>query len=111
MTYPELELETYEEPAHYIAFDLNGNGKMLANFGLRLCGWSVRNLSSTTLATFDVYDGTDSSGTAIFPVSLAANESSREWFYPGGILMANGLYVNVTAQEVKGAVFYRRHRG
>jgi len=111
VTWTEFELETREDPVFYETFDLNGNGKMLANFSVLFCGWSLRNLSASTLATLDIYDGTDASGTSIFPVTLQSNESSREWFYPGGVLFKNGIYVNVTAQEVKGAVLFRRHPG
>jgi len=107
----EFELEVREDPAHYIYFDLNATGKMLTNFAVVMCGWSIRNISSTTLATLDVYDGTDATGNPLFPINLSANETSREWFLPGGVLMLDGVYVNVTAQEVKGSIFYRRHWG
>ena len=107
---PELDLEVHEDPAHYAAFDLNATGKVIFGFAVRLLGWSMENQSSSTLAHADIYDGTDTSGTALFAINLAGNQSGRDWFGPGGILFKNGLYLNVTAQEVKGAVFYRRHR-
>lgn len=109
---PELDVELVEveEPAHYVTFDLNATGKILFNFAVVVYGWSMRNVSATTEATLDVYDGTDTTGNVIFPVNLAGNETNREWFNRG-VRLESGLYVNVTAQEVKGSVFYRRHRG
>ena len=110
MTFQEIDLEVHEEPAHWVNFDLNGTGKTVLGFSVKLLGWSIRNLSSTTLATLDIYDGTDTSGAVVFPITLQSNESSREWFWPGGVLLKNSVYVNVTAQEVKGALFYRHIR-
>lgn len=110
MSIQEFELEVREDPAHWVNFDLNGVGSKLLGFSVRLVGWSIRNMSSTTLATLDIYDGADTSGAVVFPITLQSNESSREWFYPGGVLMKNAVYVNVTAQEVKGSLLYRHVR-
>lgn len=107
---PELDIEVREEPAEYVYFDLNGAGAAVVQFALIVYGWSMRNVSATTEATLDAYDGTDATGKIVFPVNLSGNETNREWFNRG-VLMRNGLYVNVTAQEVKGSIFYRRHRG
>jgi len=107
----ELDLDVIDEPADHIEFDLNGTGKAITNFAIILYGWSMYNVSTTTLATVNVYDGTDTSGSIVFPINLAANQSGRDWFGPGGIWFRNGLYLNVTAQEIKGSVFYRRHHG
>lgn len=108
MSLAEVEVEVTEEPAHWQNFDLNATGKMMFNFSVVLFGWSIRNISTTTEALLDIYDGTDTSGVVVFPVNLAGNETNRE-FWNRGVLMRNGVYVNVTAQEVKGSLFYRRH--
>lgn len=110
MVQPELDLEVREDPAHWINFDLSGAGAVVLGFAVVLYGWSVENNSTTTEAAFDIYDGTDTSGKPVFPVRLSGNETSREWF-DRGVAMLNGVYVNVTAQEVHGALFYCRHRG
>ena len=108
---PELDIEVRGEPAHYVAFDLNGTGKVLVNYQVTLFGWAIRNVSSTTEATADIYDGTDTSGTVVIPANLAGNEVSVVWLGPNGVRFRNGLYLNVTAQEIKGCLFYRRHHG
>lgn len=106
---PELDLEVHEEPAHYIAFDLSGAGKMLTNYAIVLYGWALKNPSGASTAAADIYDNTDGTGTAIIPLTFATSESIGDWFGPGGILLKNGVYVNVTSGEVKGSLFYRRH--
>lgn len=106
---PELDLEVREEPAHPVYLDLNGAGTAIFTFALIVYGWSLRNVSSGTAAALDVYDGTDTTGKIVFPINLAGNETNREWFNRG-VLLKNGLYVNVTSQEVRGSIFYRKHR-
>jgi len=107
----EFELEVREDPAHYASFNLSSAGKAEFGFAVVLHGWALANTSPAASTEIDLYDGTDTSGTVLFPVTLAANESSREWFGDRGVLFRNGLYLNVASGGVKGCVFYRRHRG
>jgi hypothetical protein len=104
-----VDLEVSEQPAHWVAFDLNGAGKLVCGFSVIMLGWSLRNQSSSTLAALDIYDGADTSGQSVFPLNLAANEASVMWLGPNGVWFKNALYVNVTAQEVKGSILFR-HR-
>jgi len=106
----EVEIELREEPAYPVTFNLNATSGTVVAYACVVFGWSMKNASGTTLATLDVYDGTDHSGTSLFPINLAANQSGRDWFGPNGILFRNGVHINVTAQQVSGAVFIRRHR-
>ena len=110
MSYQELDLEVHSDPACYVTFDLSAAGKAIFAFSAVVFGWSMRNVSTTTEATLDIYDGTDTTGISLFGINLAGNQTGRDWFGDRGILFRNGLYINVTAQEVKGAVFYRPHR-
>ena len=48
----------------------------------------------------------DSAGEVLVPITLAANESARDWFGPGGIHV-DGLFIDVTLGDVDGAVFLR----
>lgn len=108
MVFPqEIELEVTEDPAHHYQFDLNGAGLAVITFSVRFLGWSIKNASSTTLASLDIYDGTDTTGKPVFPINLAANETSRENFTGRGIWFKNAVYINVTAQHVTGSIFYR----
>jgi hypothetical protein len=111
VTATELDLEVHEDPAHYVYFDRNGTGGILMGFSIRLMGYCLKNPSGAATAALDFYDGTDTtSAQPLFPITFAASESITDWFGPNGILLYNGIYVNVTSGEVKGSVFYRKHR-
>ena len=69
-----------------------------------LVGIGVRETAGAA-AAFDVLDGTTSGGNVIVPYTLAANQSVREWFAPWGIDFTNGLFVNITAGTVRGALY------
>jgi len=61
--------------------------------GLRLIGFSARETASAT-AEFHIVNGaTGAAGTKIVRVTLAANESAREWFWPG-IDAASGISID-----------------
>lgn len=107
---PEIELEVRSDPTHHIDFDLNGAASKLLGFSAVLFGWAMRNMSSSTLATADMYDGDDSSGKPTIPLALAANGFDVRWFGPNGVWFKNAVYLNVTAQEIKGTLFYRHIR-
>jgi hypothetical protein len=106
----ELEIEVAVEPAHHKYFDLNGAGAVQLGFSVVLYGYTLVNPSSSATAALNLYDGGDTTGNPIFPVTFAASESIGDWFGPNGIWLRNGLYANVTSGEVKGAVFYRHVR-
>jgi hypothetical protein len=91
----------------YVTFDLNAKGSVLLDFSVRLVGWALRNKSVSNPANIDLYDGADTSGTPVFPVTLAANESVRDLFPDGGVLLLNALYANITLGEVAGCVVYQ----
>lgn len=77
----------------------------LSNARVALMGWSIKNLSSSAAAELDIYNSGSASGDVVFPVTLAGNESSREWFGPNGILLDSGLAVAVQSGSVSGAMF------
>lgn len=81
-----------------------GKDSLAATAGGRLMGWSVRETAGAQ-ATVYLRDGTDSSGLIIAPIELAPNESTRDSYFPGGLSFVNGLFVDVVAGQVEGAVF------
>jgi hypothetical protein len=98
-------------PADYLQFDQTVSAAGPISFPVKVMGWAIRNPSSTALAEVDFFDGTDASGTVVIPVTLDWNESSRETWCPNGIRFKNGLFINVTAGEVRGSVFWLPLRG
>lgn len=72
-----------------------------------VAGHSFRETSGTTGALVQLFDGVDDTGVELLSVSLAANESARDWYGARGPSFDNGVYVKVTG-AVAGAVFLRR---
>lgn len=72
----------------------------------RYLGFSVRETSGSASARIDIYSGTSAAGLLLDSVSLAANESTREWYGPQGFVCPNGIYVDEVSGEVAGVVRY-----
>jgi hypothetical protein len=67
------------------------------------CGFTIRETAGST-AVVRIYDhASAASGTIIDTIGLAANESARE-FYPNGIRVSNGIYVDIVSGAVEGSV-------
>lgn len=113
MSLPAEELEIKVEwghPAQRVVFAATGTHLVLVQFGIDLVGWSLANTSSSVAANINILDGGDTTGEIVFPITLAANESIRDWFPEKGVWFNVGLTVNVTAGNVQGTVFYRHRR-
>lgn len=73
-----------------------------------LIGWSLRNTDAGNPATLELYDGPDATaGTLVASVQLVAGASSSASFAPGGLGLTRGLFVDVVAGAVTGAVYLR----
>jgi hypothetical protein len=104
-----VEVELYSRHVDHTEFDLTGAGAVVVGFAADLMGWTIRNMSGSTLATLDIYDGPDTSGKVVVPLALAANTTDTKWFGDAGVRFRNAVYLNVTAQEAKGSIWFR-HR-
>ncbi|MDR6212172.1 hypothetical protein QE364_003903 [Nocardioides zeae] len=73
-----------------------------------LVGFALRNRSEEADVSVTVYlhDGWDDTGDVVLAVSLAPGESVRDWFGPGGLNIAYGLFVHADG-PVDGSVFLR----
>lgn len=80
-----------------------------AQAGLRLVGFACRESAATAaVATFIIVHGaTGAAGTAVVPVELAADGSTREWFGPDGIACPNGISIDWIAGTVDVHLFYK----
>lgn len=72
-----------------------------------VAGHAFRETSGTNTALVQLFDGDDGTGAELLSVSLAANESARDWYGARGPSFDAGVYVKVTG-AVTGAVFLRR---
>lgn len=83
--------------------DISGSDEQLMTASTYF-GFSLREAAATAApATVNIHHGTDNTAELLDTVELAANESARE-FYPGGIDARNGIYVDIVAGTVEGAV-------
>lgn len=106
----EITLEVTEDDAYYVNVPSTSSTRRVLGFSVRFLGWCLENTSSSTTATFTVYDGDDTNGVPVFVVNLAANETSLVWLGDRGICFNNAVLLSVTAQSVQGSMFYRHRR-
>jgi hypothetical protein len=72
----------------------------------RLMGWSLRESAGTpAVAACNIREGS-ASGDIIAVLELAADSSSNVWFGPGGVNAVGGIYFDVVAGEITGAVYF-----
>lgn len=83
---------------------LQGQSFQVATSPGRLAGYAVRETTGTTGAVIQLLDGRES-GELFLPISLAAGESTRDWYMPVGVGFVDGLYLRVVSGAVEGAVF------
>jgi F0F1-type ATP synthase alpha subunit len=88
------------QPASAVA--LTGSDQTVRTSAANYAGFSIRETAGAT-AVVVIYDNTSASGTVLEAISLAANESARE-FYPGGIWANTGIFVDVVSGAVAGSV-------
>jgi hypothetical protein len=72
-----------------------GNAQgIAATANMRLCGFSAREKAgSAAAASFNLYAGTDNTGTLLAVIELAADGSVQHSFPAGGLNAAAGIYV------------------
>lgn len=89
--------------ANGISADQQG---VAAATGLRLIGFACRESAATAAAaTFILRHGTLATDPVIAPVELSANESTREWWWPG-IDAPNGIFIDIVAGTIDITLFH-----
>lgn len=68
-------------------------------------GYAVEESTGAAIARIVLSEGAPSASFPAIPITLAANESVRDWFGPQGLHFRNGITVTVTAGAVDGSVF------
>lgn len=113
MTYPEQNSPDYRDPAFGTggnpgapswinAFPLPAASSILIGGACRYFGFSLRETAGAA-ARLNIYSGTGTGGEQLDTIQLAANESAREWYAPGGIA-ANGIYVELAVGAMTGTI-------
>lgn len=66
-------------------------------------GIMVRETSGAASATMRLHDG-GVGGLSIIPITLAANESIRDWWQPGGIVYERAIFYELVTGTIEGIV-------
>ena len=81
---------------------------MLSNSAGRLVGYALKEATGVGTAELDLLDGTNVDGDLLVPITLAANQSVRDWFGPAGISFGRGLYAQLVSGSITGTVWLGR---
>lgn len=74
--------------------------------GLRLIGFAARESAGTpAAATFILRHGAADSDPVLAPVELSADESTREWWWPG-LDATDGIFIEVVAGTIDITLFH-----
>lgn len=74
--------------------------------GGRLFGWSFEETTASAGATCSLIDGTTSGGQTIVPISLIANQSTRDIWGKPGIEVGNGVLLHMFAGSVRATIYF-----
>jgi len=93
-------------PAQSIAIPTSGVGGtiLLSGRGV-LKGWAFRETTGAAVATFNLWDGTANNGLLLSPLALASAGHESIWLGELGLSFTRGLFVEVTAGSIIGAVW------
>jgi hypothetical protein len=105
----ELEIELAPPRGHNYAIPLATvtTDTILISRQCYLRGWSLRENTGSADAHLEFYDGLDNTGTLLAAVDIVKATSDQANWTGGGIRCRIGLFVNVIAGSVRGAVFVR----
>jgi hypothetical protein len=94
------------DTARSIPFGTISSGSVYVASGpLVLRGFGIKNTSANANAELDIYDGEGSGGQLVAQVTLAGNESVREWWSGGGIDIEHGVGLVWVSGSISGAVW------
>lgn len=93
-------------------FVLASSGQLITSKAALLYGWGIANTNQASPAQLDIYDGIDTNGPVVFPITLTTGpagasegESDRDYFTMP-VWHRNGIYVKASVGAVKGTVLW-----
>lgn len=82
-----------------------GGDRLLVSGAVLLRGWAVRESTAGAPARFTIRDQGSTAGNAIVPISLAADQSTRDLLPGSGLLFEQGVFLDTEAGAWTGSVF------
>jgi len=87
--------------------DLAWNNQMApAATGRRFLGFSARETTGAASAAFRLHNGTTGGDTLVLSASLAAAESTSDWFGPQGVAAEGGIFFSRISGTIDLIVYY-----
>lgn len=71
----------------------------------RVMGWTFRETGGVAAAHLRLWDSSSASGKLITPVSLSADQSTRDWLGPHGLALYQGVFFQLLDGAVEGSVW------
>lgn len=98
----EVEGERYE--VRKVSWEATAASADLIQRVDRILFWSFRETTTTAVARLRLRDGSDANGDTIVPISLSADQSTRDWLGPQGIPCKAGVYLEMITGTVEGSI-------
>lgn len=70
-----------------------------------IAGFNLLETSGTTPAQVTIRDGNDPSAPVMLYIALGPGESTRDWYFPGGLKFRYGVYVQVVTGAIAGVLY------
>lgn len=79
-------------------------GFLSAGNGL-IAGFNLHETTGTASAFVKVHDGADANAPTMLFISLGPGESTRDWYFPGGLRYQSGLYIEIVSGAIEGVMY------
>jgi hypothetical protein len=94
------------ESAVNVAFGPTTASVLITSQAVGLKGFCVAESTGTNNAKVVIRDGTTTAGKVVDVVTLAPNESVRDWYGPDAKRMDSGIFLHVVSGQVEGSVSF-----
>ena len=79
-------------------------GILIPGDGL-IAGFNLHETTGASSAFVKIHDGQDTSAPVMLFISLGAGESTRDWYFPGGLKFKQGVYVEIVTGAIEGVMY------
>lgn len=101
----EVLLGSLSGPARLLPVPATSTSRLLYSRGAVVMGWAFVESTGAGTARVNLYSGVDTTGTLAVPISLLADQSTRDYLSPAGVYFPSGVYLEVVSGSVVGSVW------